>query len=92
MSEGREDFVATKLQSRLQVDCFSKGNQGNFALGLCMGKGGVNSRHYVAGSGQLHAPAVVPSVPFRFDARYRVIQKLQIQVSIIFIYLLCPTG
>jgi hypothetical protein len=52
---------------------------------------GVSSRHYVAVSSQLHAPAAVPSVSFRFDARYRVIQKLQIQVSVILIYLLCPT-
>ena len=69
-----------------------RATKGTLLLACVWGRGGVNSRHYVAGSGQLHAPAVVPSVPFRFDARYRVIQKLQIQVSIIFIYLLCPTG
>jgi hypothetical protein len=79
------------FNSRLQIDNFSNDDQGNFALGLCICGGGGSYRPYVAVSGQLHAPAVVPSVPFRFDARYRVIRKLQIQVPIILIYLLCPT-
>ena len=79
-----------ETKSRLQINSFSEGDQGNFALGSSMGKA-VSSHHYVAASGQLHAPAVVPSVPFRFDARYRMIQNSQIQVSIILIYWLFPT-